>query len=67
MTKKCCPLCDGKVDEDVYHFVKYVTSSKENMEDYVSGKLTYLSWRKMMLNALTGKDKKIILKDKVRK
>jgi hypothetical protein len=52
VTKKCCPLCDGKVDEDMYHYVKYVTSSEENMEAYFNGKLTYLSWRKMMLKAL---------------
>ena len=66
MTKKCCPLCDGKVDEDVYHFVKYVTSSEENMNDYVNGKLTYNSWRRMMLKALSGKNKKLVLKDTVR-
>ena len=67
MDKKCCPLCDGKVDDDVYHFVNYVTSSEENMQAYFDKKLTYLSWRRMMLEALAGKNKKLVLKDRLRK
>lgn len=54
---KNCPLCAGNVDEDMYHFVKYVTSNQENMQAYIDGELTYSSWRTMMIKAL-GLEKK---------
>jgi hypothetical protein len=55
MTHTFCPLCEGKVSESMYHFVKYVLSSEENMKNYINETLTFESWKEMMINALGAK------------
>lgn len=48
----CCPLCEGEITHEMYLFVRYVTSTKNSVEDYFSGKLTFESWKNDTLNAL---------------
>lgn len=48
----CCPLCDSKVGKLKVMFVKYVTSSKENMESYLRKELTFESWKNELENGL---------------
>jgi len=47
----CCPLCEGKISHEMYLFVRYVTSTKNSVEDYFSGKLTFESWKADTLKA----------------